>query len=209
MTYRHFGKAAMNPAIIKIISLMPPPLRPPAGQTPWVDIEYAMGVPLPEDYREFIDTYGDGRINQSLSVFFPARLSALRPSLAVLSDNTASLHALGFFDEFRGNPEFATAVGEPNALLLWGQTRRGDLLFWSTRDENPDHWTVTVFFHTTDRGDHWHHYDQGMAEFLSVIADRSIPESGELLGTTAGRPEWTRVRDWECNSHPPSPAFHS
>ncbi|MEU6584402.1 hypothetical protein [Nocardia sp. NPDC046763] len=187
----------MNPAVKQLNSIMPPIPLPPVVAPPWIDIEHAMGVRLPTDYREFIDSYGDGQMNRSLSVFFPARRGPHRTSMAALSDRTAGLYASGFFDKFGiGDAEFARAKGKSAALLLWGQSKLGDLLFWSTDSEDADRWTVTVFLQETLEHRRWSHYDQGMAEFLVAVAERTIPESARLLGPAAGRARWSRLRDW-------------
>ncbi|MEU6587277.1 hypothetical protein [Nocardia sp. NPDC046763] len=184
---------------------MPPPPLPPVIPPPWTEVEHAMGLALPSDYRDFIDLYGDGRINATLSVFFPARRSGYRRSLTVLADNTAGLRANGFFDEF-ACPSIDS--DRSTDLLLWGQTLAGDLLFWSATSEDPNEWTTRVFLQRTGVRDCWRHFDGGMAEFIVGGIDGSLATAAELIGPRSGGPRWTRLRDWEHDyGHPPSAVF--
>ncbi|MFE3261827.1 hypothetical protein ACFXPS_41820 [Nocardia sp. NPDC059091] len=192
----------MHSAVAHLSSLMTPPPLPPVVPPPWAEVEHAMGMALPTDYRDFIDLYGDGRINGALSVFFPARRAGPHRSLTVLADNTAGLRDNGFFDEFD-----CRRIDSSN-LLLWGQTLAGDLLFWSIEDENPDEWVTSVFLQRAGAHHCWRRFDCGMVEFLIGGVEGHLPTARELIGSRSGGTRWSRLRDWEHDfGHPPSAVF--
>jgi hypothetical protein len=56
-----------------LIGLAPPPGSPVDTGSPdqWGEVERALGMPLPSDYKQFINVYGDGEFGDFLYVFNP------------------------------------------------------------------------------------------------------------------------------------------
>ncbi|GAB2452865.1 hypothetical protein GCM10027262_77530 [Nocardia tengchongensis] len=174
-----------------------------------------MGFALPSDYRDFIDLYGEGQINQELSVFFPGYQTGIRPSMTSLLDRNRFLKRIGFFEEFGPGPRHQVTAGMEHAeLLMWGKTWNGDMLFWQRIGDNPDSWPIAMHLHHLDQADRWRRFDGGMAEFLTTLAHGasssygSLTEAALLIGTNRSRPRWTRLRDWVHDyGKPPSAVF--
>ncbi|MCU1643830.1 MAG: hypothetical protein JWN03_4105 [Nocardia sp.] len=171
-----------------------------------------MGFRLPADYHDFINLYGEGQINQELSVFAPAYQTADRPSLTSLLDRSRWLKSIGFFEEFGPVPldEYQTdpAVSDSVDLLMWGKTWHGDMFFWVAAGDDPAEWPIAVHLHHLDPGDRWRRFDGGMAECLTSVVDGSFAGAAKLIDANPGGAQWSRLRDWEHDyGKPPSAVF--
>ncbi|MGW4241294.1 hypothetical protein [Nocardia sp. NPDC004722] len=185
---------------------MPPPPLPPVVVPPWGEIEHALGFGLPSDYRDFIDCYGEGQVNQELSVFFPAECAEGRWSLTSLLDRSRRLRTFGLFDLFEADDRRG-----PADFLMWGKTGPGDLLFWSREGEDPDHWPTYVVLHHLhhlEPGQRWRRFDGGMTELLIALVDGSFPEAATVIGDHPRIARWSRLRDWKNDyGRPPYAVF--
>ncbi|WP_327146978.1 hypothetical protein [Nocardia sp. NBC_01327] len=176
-----------------------------------------MGFRLPTDYRDFIDLYGEGQINQELSVFFPAHRTGDRPSLTALLDRSRQLKSFGFYEAFGSDDGPARTGTPPNPgasesaeLLVWGKTWNGDLFFWAPVGEDPDAWPISMHLPHLNAGDRWRRFDGGMAQFLTSVADGSFTDAARLIGGRPGPARWSRLRDWEYDyGKPPSAVFNA
>ncbi|MEU4342310.1 hypothetical protein AB0H00_13740 [Nocardia sp. NPDC023852] len=101
------------------------------------------GVGLPRDYRDFIDLYGDGAINDELRVNYPAWQQDDTSTLSTLVDVAEEDNGYGVYEAlevpFPGYPA-------PGGLLRWAGNDNGDMLCWLTEGEDPDDWPVVVVF---------------------------------------------------------------
>lgn len=147
---------------------MIPPKQPLecGSEEEWHKIEKQLGTALPSDYKEYIRTFGTGKIGAFLLPFNPF---AKNKYLNLVGQRKETLDALREFYDEAGYafPLFP----DPNGLLPWGVTDNGDLLFWQTRGE-PDAWTVVV---DESRGGSNEQYDETMTSFLAKLI------AGELV----------------------------
>lgn len=126
----------MDPTLREILG--PPQRLRPAGAAAWREIEEWVGRALPEDYKEFVDEYGDCRIMEFLAVPHPV---GRPPLLESMKEDRRALEVLA--DQYRdasGELPFdpATAVG-------WGShDYDGDPCFLLPREEGE--WAVLVAF---------------------------------------------------------------
>ncbi|MFE3262049.1 hypothetical protein ACFXPS_42715 [Nocardia sp. NPDC059091] len=195
----------MHPAVAQLNSLMPPPPLPPLVAPPWGEIERAIGFGLPSDYRDFIDCYGEGQVNQELSVFFPAERAEGQWSLTSLLDRSRRLRSFGLFDLFEADDRRG-----PADFLMWGKTSSGDLLFWLRDGDDPDRWPTYMLQHVhhLDPSRRWRRFDGGITEFLIALVDGSFPEAATLIGDHPRVARWSRLRDWRNDyGSPPSAVF--
>ncbi|WP_456242764.1 SMI1/KNR4 family protein [Actinopolyspora lacussalsi] len=148
----------MASSLDRLRMLLLPPEVAPAPQ-PWEDVERRLGVALPNDYKEFMETYGGGTIEEFL-IF--------------LSYSQSFEAAMGWkgrdLEEIRMSPEDvfpggAVEEGKVN-LLPWAYTIDGDVCYWLMDPrEDPDQWRVV----SRERDMEWNFFGGGMMEFLVEI----------------------------------------
>ncbi|WSG62504.1 SMI1/KNR4 family protein [Nocardia sp. NBC_01730] len=164
-----------------------------------------MGFRLSQDFRDFINLYGDGEINHEFCVFYPAGQRHFALSLTLLLDHAEELNSYGVFESY-GDLPFA-GYPAPGGLLQWGSTYNGDMICWLTEGDNPDDWPVVVVFrHIVDPS--WRRFDGGMAEFLFSLVTSTFELSTALIGDPPGGARWTRHRDWEHDYGDPPTALY-
>lgn len=126
----------MDPRLRELLG--PPQRWRPAGAAAWREIEEWVGRALPEDFKEFVDEYGDCRIMEFLGVSHPLGRT---PLLEPMKGDRRALEILA--DQYRdasGRLPF-----DPAAVVGWGShDYDGDLCFLLPREE--DEWAVLVAF---------------------------------------------------------------
>ncbi len=171
-------------SLAKLVSLLPPPKvasevpRPP----PWADVERQLG-PLPADYKQFVECYGTGTIDNFITICNP--FSANR-FINLVSYSALARRALE--EEVRSTSWSTVAPAlDVSRLLPFGGTDNGDRIVWVT-DGPPDAWRVMVL---DSRGPFLDHFDGGMSEFLARVLEgtfRSNVLASDFPGDT---PEFT------------------
>lgn len=98
----------------------------------WDSIEKKMNFKFPEDYKEFIDTYGAGSINEFIFIFSPFCENKNLNLLNCFKEMEESYNAMkeAFPDDF----ELEFFNGE-NGLFPWGVTNNGDELYWNLTEK--------------------------------------------------------------------------
>ena len=147
-----------------LIKVVPPPAAPFEAFTgPWEPIEAELGTALPQDYKDFVRTYGSGYFMQFLGINVPR---SENPN--VRFESQVPVICSGFLDdEDLPYPLWPNEDG----LLPFGGTDNGDELFWLTRGP-PDTWKVVVW----DRGlGGFEVFDRRLTDFLAGLA------TGEIL----------------------------
>jgi hypothetical protein len=121
-------------------SLLSPPVRPFHTTGDWAAVERGLGTQLPEDYKRFIATYGQGKICRSLWI---NDYLALRPGET----------ALGVVGSYLTQYEDIRAIGvtipyplfpEPGGLLPLGGLENGGAVNWRTGGP-PSGWEIVVW----------------------------------------------------------------
>lgn len=151
-----------------IVKTMPPvkyPLDVPVHRE-WVAVESKLGIALPDDYKEFIQVYGTGKIDGFICVFTPFSNNEnlnLLDQLRLQSDVLAELKLYGENIPYKIFPE-------AEGILPFAITDNGDVLFWRTVGE-PNEWTVLV---NAARSADWECHDMSMSKFFSEIMSRRL-----------------------------------
>ncbi|MGE7434479.1 SMI1/KNR4 family protein [Kitasatospora sp. NPDC001175] len=137
-------------------------LGAPTGARPkdWPAVARRLGIELPWDYREFIDTIGGGHLDDHLYVLEPDCANENYDLADNIEERAEALEYL-----WDGSEDPPAQLDEPGArLIAWASTDNGEFLYWLARPgQHPDDWTVMV---NEARGDWWEHFDLGFAEFL-------------------------------------------
>ncbi len=125
----------------------------------WERLSESWGKEFPVDYRQFIDTYGAGAIQEFLEIQKP------EPKEDVPESSTGGMlhetaNAEYAWAEMRKSPELGRATPE---LIAWGADASADILCWDASGEDPERWPVLVYNRAEGL---WRRYDVGMAEFL-------------------------------------------
>jgi hypothetical protein len=154
----------------RLQELMPPPRSPVESGTPasWATAEAVLRTGLPRDYKEFIEAYGSGSIDQFVTVL---NANSSTPDLQLDQYGQKMLAVTRNLRE-AGVVEIPFPIyPEPGGLLPWGVTANGDWGYWLTDPlDSPDAWPVVV---SVDRGPDWFRHSGPLVRFLLEVLDGS------------------------------------
>jgi len=154
----------------RLLELMPPPRSPVESGTPvsWAATEAALRTSLPRDYKQFIEAYGSGSVDEFVTVLNP---NSSTPDLQ-LDQYGERMLAVTRNLRSGGVVEIPFPIyPEPGGLLPWGVTANGDWGYWLTDPPDaPDAWTIVV---SVDRGPDWFRHPGPLVRFLADILDGS------------------------------------
>lgn len=142
-------------------------VTPPDGVAPrtdWSAIQEALGIELPTDYRQLVDEYGGGDIDDYFYLLEPHCRNPYYDLLEIGAERTEALQYL--WDRGEERPEELAA--ETGAHVFpWATTDNGEALYWlMIPGVRPDDWVVMV---NEARGPRWERFDVGCLEFLVNI----------------------------------------
>jgi hypothetical protein len=155
-------------AISDLAAVVPPPSPPVHAEIDWDTVEQRLGLPLPQDYKDFIARYGQGSFDDFLHPYQPATGNEY---LDLVHRQQIDLGALRTLQRDFGE-DIPYRVGDPAELLPVALTDNGDIVYWHVRDpKDPDSWTITV---NESRGPEWFRYDGSFTSFLADVLARRI-----------------------------------
>ncbi|MGW3630362.1 SMI1/KNR4 family protein [Streptomyces sp. NPDC005122] len=168
----------------------PPPSQPLWANGDWNEVESALGLQLPTDFKQLIGAYGAHHFAGFLTPLTPfgGRDLLVGPAKRLLDQER------GFRDS---SPEDCPYpfYPEPGGLLPWARTDNGDTVCWLT-DGKPAAWTVVCW---NPRGWYYDAHPVGAVEFLagwlsghiSTTVFPDAPEFAEEDGSSGatGAPE--------------------
>ncbi|MGW6703725.1 SMI1/KNR4 family protein [Streptomyces sp. NPDC054956] len=132
---------------------------------------------LPADYREFVESYGGGEIDEYLSVSTPPVPGSPYGDLLDRVDPALS---------DRDCQELGALLGRQGLpiLLPFADSASSDVAFW-LREGAPDSWRVVTFRRQVPWGaNRWTVFDGGMAQFcLAVLTGAVDPFSEPIAGS--------------------------
>jgi hypothetical protein len=155
--------------------LMPPPSRPVEAVGNWQAIEKKLGTSLPEDYKQFVKTYGCGKVGNFIRIFNPFASSKhvnllkqcawILPYYRKLENTSPKINPYPIFPA-------------PGGILPWGCSDDADEFFWRTTGE-PDQWSIVVHDRSTCESVAFERI--GLVSFLTKLVARrlrkfSLPE---------------------------------
>jgi len=146
--------------------LAPPPTPIDTAVT-WPTVEAEVGFELPDDFKAFRESYGNGKICDFLWLLNPS--DAARDEYRLIRRARAILDALR---EFRGEKQGAIGgvpfkiFPEADGLFPWAETDNGDAVYWRMSGPDPNHWPVVV---SDSRASVWEEFPGGLSSFLEAI----------------------------------------
>lgn len=163
--------------------MMPPPAAPDLV-VDWAQLRQSWGKEFPADYRQFMEVYGPGGIDDFLSIVPPeSRDAESDPSIGGMACETATAELL-----WTEVPKEDGLAGAEPLVIAWGVDSGADSLCWDASGDDPDAWPVLVWC----RGDAmWRRYDCGMVEFLLRVLRADFDDcplsGGHLWGVAAAK----------------------
>lgn len=144
-------------SVHELEEIMPRPvMRPRFARPLWAEVEGVLGVGLPQDYKDFIDLYGAGKICEFISIFSPFAANINLNLINQVNRQSAVLNEIALSGEVLPYPIFPIKDG----ILAVGATDNGDIIYWRT---GPGRWSVVL---NEARGTDWEIYDLSLVEFL-------------------------------------------
>ncbi|MFB6992417.1 SMI1/KNR4 family protein [Streptomyces sp. NPDC056304] len=140
-----------------LVELLGPPSRDTDPET-WVALESELGVFLPADYREFIDSYAPVRLNSHLHFTHPAH--AVWDLKKWVFATIEAYQGLGWVD--LTPPEFESAdpwFGGPDGLVPLVESDRGECVFFQPGE-------VPRIYVYVGNDDDFYRYDMTFSEWL-------------------------------------------
>lgn len=148
-------------------------LEPPASphntgnKKGWESFISTLGTELPPDYKQFIETYGTGGIDNFVWVLTPfvsdENVNFLKRQREI---SKAYLQLKKDFPEYYKHDVFPVTGG----LLPWAFTDNGDELYWLT-EGRPDKWKIVVY---ETRSSENYTYSLTMTQFLYRILTKDL-----------------------------------
>ncbi len=133
----------------------------------WHNVEQKLGTALPSDYKNYIDSFGVGKINNFILILTPFIENKY---VNLISRGQMDLDA---YAESRNQfPKNFTEKIYPeiDGLLPFGVTDNGDTLYWRTVG-HPDVWPVTIY---EARGPKHFDFSGNMVEFLIQLLQKGM-----------------------------------
>jgi len=153
-------------SIDNLKNILPTPKRE-YGEIDWCELESYLKTSLPQEYKQFVSTYGPGGIDGFIWFYGPFENHSninfreqVNSGLAVYKEMKQKFPDLYQFDLF-------PKVG---GLLPFGITDNGDTLYWLTNGE-PDNWSIVV--HDV-RSPEYEIYDIKFTSFLILLLNKDI-----------------------------------
>ncbi|MDG3009793.1 hypothetical protein G4X40_06490 [Rhodococcus sp. D2-41] len=170
-------------------------VEPPEGVVgyDWSATEKELGLRLPEDFTQLVDTYGCVLFGDTFRPYHP---DPQHPWVDLATCTSEMRENLDVPIEYP--PESIPAgvtIDDPSAFVSWGGSDSGDYFLWHTGSPNPDEWTIVL---TDLYPAQWYFYSGSVSELLvdwltHRIRPPQLPkyfDRDERLGGTANRAEF-------------------
>ncbi len=133
----------------------------------WDMAEVQLQTELPSDYKEFINEYGTGSINNFLWILTPFDEDEYM-NLFIRGQEIIKAYTESKINE----PEYFEHNVFPikGGILPWGYTDNGDELYWLT-EGNCDEWKIVVY---ESRSSDFYEYNMGIVQFIYELISKKI-----------------------------------
>ena len=176
----------MDAAVARLVQLLGVPGEV-VGRVPWDSSCAEVGFDFPEDFRDFIDTYGSIVLNKLLHIWSPQ----LAPNRFNAPSGLSSFSHYVWFSSrdggqgvLRGRLRSRWPATQPypiwpeeGGLILWGNSPRRHQCYWATEGGDSNSWPIVVWFNETE----WLRFDMPFSQFLLEVVSGDSELSEELI----------------------------
>ncbi|WP_030731245.1 SMI1/KNR4 family protein [Streptomyces sp. NRRL S-237] len=149
----------MSNALARLLEIAPAPNRP--RDKDWGEVERALSVELPDDYKELIRVYGGSYWDDYLYVLEPDCPNKHYDLLKWAKYQFEDLQGLWTVEK-----KPAELETEGSVLIPWATTDNGECLYWLVLPGvEPNEWTVMV----NEVSDRWEHHPVSCTQFLASV----------------------------------------
>jgi hypothetical protein len=187
----------MRENIRKLTEFIPPVQNSHTAMINWESSRREIGFDFPADFREFIDTYGWGGVDEYFHVHKPWEAvgrSLIAGGFSFFVEYMGLLIEPAGYDALRTEyPDYYPYPLFPEAggLLAWAHNDNSDVCFWLTEGTDSDKWPVVFWDKGRRAGEEWRRFDCGMVEFL-FLGLSGQREDLSLLPLDADPRLWTQ-----------------
>ncbi|MCH5584750.1 SMI1/KNR4 family protein [Shimazuella sp. AN120528] len=149
----------------QLVELIPPPAK--AKSFDWQRVEESLGVILPDDYKELVETYSGGQFEDYLYFLEPDR-----EHYDIMKHDLERAEAYESLWEYERKPD--EIEDGKHRLIPWATTDNGEYLFWLVRkgeERNPDNWPVMI---NAAKEDEWEYFPMGCVAFFVQALERKV-----------------------------------
>ncbi|WAU78462.1 SMI1/KNR4 family protein (plasmid) [Streptomyces sp. Qhu-G9] len=167
----------MHPAVERLARLYPQAAaqddRPAVD---WESAEAELGSPLPDDYKELVERFGGGVLDDTFWLLEPGCEDPDYDLVAMTAEREEVLAEL-----WKTEPKPEPLASQDARLIPWAYAEEsGHYLYWlGLPQQEPSDWTIMI---NEGRGSDWEHQALPCAEFLARIltGELSSPMFPEL-----------------------------
>lgn len=153
--------------ITSLSRVLPPPPSPKETKGDWLAFEGAIGTQLPDDFKEFIETYGSGTIGNFISVLNPF---SSRENLNLATQARRQLDALERLHKDFGERRPYELYPTKGGLLPVAITDNGDVVHWLTNGD-PNDWVIVV---NESRSPDYEQFDCDLTSLIEGVLSRTL-----------------------------------
>jgi hypothetical protein len=156
----------MSPELNRLAEFLPAPTEPPTTPN-WNVAEESLHATLPTDYRELIEAYGGGLVDDYLLLLEPGCPNDVYDLLKISAEREEANDALW---EYEDKPvEMET---EGNRLVCWATTDNGEYLYWLIQPgDTPASRPILI---NSESGEEWERYDMTVTQFLTGVLNGEL-----------------------------------
>lgn len=151
----------MSPELNQLAELLPRPQTKQAVPD-WDATEAALQAVLPTDYRNLIEAFGAGLIDDYFLLLEPGCSNDVYDLIKISGEREHANEALWKFEDKPVEMEPAA-----NRLICWATTDNGEYLYWLVQDADvPDSRPILL---NSESGEEWERYDMTVTRFLTLV----------------------------------------
>lgn len=156
-----------NVTLIKTIMVPPETPSEVPSASDWIVVEAVLGIELPVDYKQFVDTFGTGAIDGFLWVLNPI---SRNPNLNLIVQSKKILEAQRKLSEDPATKIDYSFHPDVPGLFPWAVSDNGDVVYWHCNGD-PFNWPVVI---SDGRASMWREYATSASEFIYMLLTRDL-----------------------------------